>query len=89
MAVVVSALQSPLAESSFKLVHQGLGAIISLAYGNAANRIRLGELGACAGTCWACVRLVRLILAMFNIAAPSYPCLMLTMTFLDLLCVSG
>ena len=49
VCAVVMSLLGLHGESSEKVAYAGLGAIYSLAYGNAANCSSLGEQGACAG----------------------------------------
>ena len=49
VAVVLTVLQLPHAESSLAALSSGFKAIINLAVGNAANKIQLGRLGACRG----------------------------------------
>ena len=50
--VVVELLQSEHAKYNDELVNYGLKAIETLAWGDATNQTRLGELGACAGECF-------------------------------------
>ena len=52
-AVVLLALRSPHAKANSGVLAAGLGAIARLAAGQAANRVELGHLGACAGACLA------------------------------------
>ena len=47
--VVAAMLQSPIRENNADIVYHGLQTIASLADGNIANAILLGEAGACAG----------------------------------------
>ena len=49
IAVVMAALQPPLAETTFKIVQEGLRAIACLACDNTGNQTLLSQLGACAG----------------------------------------
>ena len=49
LIVVLAAVESQLLKISAKVVKAGLSASACLAPGNAANRIQLGDLGACAG----------------------------------------
>ena len=58
VCAVVMSLLGLHGESSEKVAYAGLGAIYSLAYGNAANCSSLGEQGACAGAC-VCARRAR------------------------------
>ena len=48
-AVALTALQSPVTQSSAEVMKHGLRAVVNLAAGNDGNQARLGDLGACTG----------------------------------------